>query len=88
VTYRKEYADLPELIADCIVGPDRSVLVVKALNSPNRLTLRELLGAARGKKLSEGPPESVVSRLGAEEHVKRHPDLTLSRHEELTPSMV
>jgi hypothetical protein len=70
VTYRKEYADLPELIADCIVGPDRSVLVVKALNSPNRLTLRELLGAARGKKLSEGPPESVVSRLGAEEQLQ------------------
>jgi hypothetical protein len=68
--YRREYADLPELIADCIIGAERTALFTRALDGVNRMKLRELIGAARKKKDAEGSAAAVASRLKPEEQLQ------------------
>jgi hypothetical protein len=61
------YVDLPLLIADCIVGHERTVLLESALDGPTGDLLRKYLAMPpRKKREAEGPSSEVASKLAPE----------------------
>jgi len=63
----RAYVDLPFLVADCIIGCERTALLETALLSASGELLRNILALPpRRKRDAEGPPTQVASRLGSE----------------------
>ncbi|MBI1791328.1 MAG: hypothetical protein HYR60_27690 [Acidobacteria bacterium] len=67
----RSYIDLPVLIADCIIGSQRTTLLEAALLSENGALLRKALGMPpRRKTAGDGPADQLASRLNAEEQLQ------------------
>lgn len=63
----RRYVDLPAVIADCVVGTERSGLLEAGLCGVRGGQLREILGSPpRRKRDSEGSPAAVARRLPPE----------------------
>lgn len=63
----RHYVDLPPLIADCIVGSERTSLLTRALTGHTRDELRSILAKPpRKKSAAEGSPAEVAARLSKE----------------------
>ena len=73
----RPYNDLPTVIADCLIGPERATLCLRALQSHHN---GELTAALREADRSTGRPETVVTELSAEE---QHQLLLLLRDRDL-----
>ena len=63
-TNGRPYNDLPAVIGDCLIGPERTTLCLHALRSPHN---RQLITALREANRSTGKPEEVASDLTPEE---------------------
>jgi len=60
----RPYYDLPTLLADTIIGEERTKLLAAALSSSAAGFLRDIIGSPpRKKRLAEGPSDHVASRL-------------------------
>jgi hypothetical protein len=63
--------DLPVLIAECIIGRERCMLLEAALKSNEGNHLRQILsGSSRCKELAVGSPEELISGLSQEEQLQ------------------
>jgi len=66
-----KYYDLPVLIADSIIGKERTALVEAALASEDGVKLREILSASpRKSSAGKGPAHKVAQSLAPEEQVQ------------------
>ena len=67
----REYYDLPALVADAIVGEERTILLTSALNSSAGDLVRDILGSPpRRRRLAVGPAERVASSLSDVEQLQ------------------
>lgn len=63
----RAYYDLPEIIADCILGKERFTLLVELLKGADRDHIRQVISSPPRKKSDgEGTPEQVTERLSPE----------------------
>lgn len=65
-----EYADLPILIADCIIGDERSELVEEVLKCKERSYINDVLDSALGESLKQESPKEIARKLSAEEQLQ------------------
>lgn len=67
----KDYIDIIPLLADCIIGSERTAILKIALQGSYRDLLRSTLASPpRNRKDSEGPPDKVASSLDQEEQLQ------------------
>lgn len=67
----RAYVDLPVLIANCIIGSQRTTLLETALLGEDGAFLRKVLALPpRRKGAADGPADQLASRLSAEEQLQ------------------
>lgn len=60
----RPYSDLPAMLADCLIGSERTALCLRALRSPHN---GQLIAALKRADRDTGTPEAVTRALTAEE---------------------
>jgi hypothetical protein len=68
--YGRPFVDLPEVLAECVLGNERTSLLVSALQGPDKDHLRATIGATKKKREAEGQAKEVASRLTPEEQLQ------------------
>jgi hypothetical protein len=67
----RRYVDLPAVLADCVIGKERTALLQAALQGNRGERLRAVLAAPpRRKRDSEGPAATVAARQSAETQIQ------------------
>lgn len=60
----RPYKDIPSILSDCIIGPDRIALCLRAIRSHHYTMIQKVISTTKDIK---GSPEQIVSSLSPEE---------------------